>query len=168
MFDKGSYTACEACKDDPTKPRMWQLNAKRIIRNEVEKVISYEDATFELLGMPIAYFPFLSGADPTKKRQTGFLVPELNYGVSTLGLGVGLPFWAIAPDKDLTITPTYFTQQGPLITAKYRQRFETGNYMIHLEGAHVGNPGMFPQPPTGAGDRVWRGKARSAGQSDQR
>ena len=87
VFDKGSYTACEACKDDPTKPRMWQLNAKRIIRDEVEKVIYYEDATFELLGMPIAYFPFLSGPDPTKKRQTGFLVPELNYGVSTLGAG---------------------------------------------------------------------------------
>ena len=117
VFDKGSYTACEACKDDPTKPRMWQLNAKRIIRDEVEKVIYYEDATFELLGTPIAYFPFLSGPDPTKKRQTGFLVPELNYGVNTLGVGVGLPFfWAIAPDTDLTITPTYFTQQGPFLT----------------------------------------------------
>ena len=165
VFDKGSYTACEACKDDPTKPRMWQLNAKRIIRDEVEKVIYYEDATFELLGMPIAYFPFLSGPDPTKKRQTGFLVPELNYGVSTLGVGVGLPFfWAISPDTDLTITPTYFTQQGPFLTGEFRQRFETGNYMIHLEGAHVGDPGAFAPPPAGAGDRTWRGEARSTGQ----
>ena len=165
VFDKGSYTACEACENDPTKPRMWQLNAKRIIRDEVEKVIYYEDATFELLGMPIAYFPFLSGPDPTKKRQTGFLVPELNYGVSTLGLGVGLPFfWAIAPDMDLTITPTYFSQQGPFLTAEFRQRFETGNYMIHLEGTHVGDPSVFPQPPVGVGDHRWRGEARSVGQ----
>ena len=165
VFDDGSYTACEACKDDSTKPRMWQLNAKRIIRDEVEKVIYYEDATFELLGTPIAYFPFLSGPDPTKKRQTGFLAPELNYGVATLGLGVGLPFfWAIAPDMDLTITPTYFTQQGPFLTAEFRQRFETGNYMIHLEGTHVGDPGVFPPPPAGAADRTWRGEARSTGQ----
>jgi LPS-assembly protein len=165
VFDKGSYTACDACKNDPTKPRMWQLNAKRIIRDEVEKVIYYEDATFELLGTPIAYFPFLSGPDPTKKRQTGFLVPELNYGVNTLGLGVGLPFfWEIAPDADLTITPTYFTKQGPFLTGEFRQRFETGNYMIHLEGTHVGDRSVFPQPPAGAGDRSWRGEARSTGQ----
>jgi LPS-assembly protein len=165
VFDKGSYTACDACKDDPTKPRMWQLNAKRIIRDEVEKVIYYEDATFELLGTPIAYFPFLSGPDPTKKRQTGFLVPELSYGVSTLGMGVGLPFfWEIAPDADLTITPTYFTQQGPFLTGEFRQRFETGNYMIHLEGTHVGDKSVFPQPPVGAGDRSYRGEARSSGQ----
>ena len=165
VFDKGSYTACDACKDDPTKPRMWQLNAKRIIRDEVEKVIYYEDATFELLGTPIAYFPFLSGPDPTKKRQTGFLVPELNYGVSTLGLGVGLPFfWEIAPDKDLTITPTYFTKQGPFLSGEFRQRFETGNYMIHLEGTHVGDRSVFPLPPVGAADRSWRGEARSTGQ----
>ena len=165
VFDKGSYTACEACADDPTKPRMWQLNAKRIIRDEVEKVVYYEDATFELLGMPIAYFPFLSGPDPTKKRQTGFLAPELSYGSNTLGFGVGLPFfWAIAPDMDLTITPTYFSQQGPFLTAEFRQRFETGNYMIHLEGTHVGDPGVFPEPPIGASDRRWRGEARSTGQ----
>ena len=165
VFDKGSYTACEACKDDPTKPRMWQLNAKRIIRDEVEKVIYYEDATFELLGTPIAYFPFLSGPDPTKKRQTGFLAPELSYGSNTLGVGVGLPFfWAIAPDMDLTITPTYFSQQGPFLTGEFRQRFETGNYMIHLEGTHVGDPGVFPSPPVGASDRRWRGEARSTGQ----
>ncbi|MGA8169371.1 MAG: LPS assembly protein LptD [Methylocystis sp.] len=165
VFDRGSYTACEACEKDPAKPRFWQLNARRIIHNEVEKVIYYEDATFELLGTPIAYFPYLSGPDPTKKRQTGFLIPELSYGVSTLGVGVGLPFfWAISPDTDLTITPTYYSQQGLFLTGEFRQRFETGNYMIHLEGTHVGDPSVFPLPPAGAGDRSYRGSARTTGQ----
>ncbi len=36
--------------------------------------------------------------------------------------------------------------------------------MIHLEGTHVGNPSVFPQPPAGAGDRIWRGEARSTGE----
>ena len=36
--------------------------------------------------------------------------------------------------------------------------------MIHLEGTHVGDPGAFAPPPAGAGDRTWRGEARSTGQ----
>ena len=165
VFDNGAYTACDACANDPAKPRFWRIKARRIIRDEAEKVIYYEDATFELLGVPIAYVPFLSGPDFTKKRQTGFLIPEISYGVGTLGVGVGLPFfWEIAPDKDLTITPTYFTQQGPFLAAEFRQRFESGRYLIHLEGAHVGDKSVFSPPPLGAGDRAWRGSARSNGE----
>ena len=165
VFDNGAYTACDACAKDPAKPRFWRIKARRIIRDEAEKVIYYEDATFELFGLPIAYVPFLSGPDFTKRRQTGFLIPEISYGVGTLGVGVGLPFfWEIAPDKDLTITPTYFTQQGPFLALEYRQRFESGQYLIHLEGAHVGDPSVFSQPPVGAGDRTWRGSARSNGE----
>ena len=76
VFDKGSYTACEACKDDPTKPRMWQLNAKRIIRDEVEKVIYYEDATFELLERRSPIFRSCPGATPPKSGRPAFWLPS--------------------------------------------------------------------------------------------
>ncbi len=70
-FDLGSYTACEACKNEPWKPRMWQVRAKRIIHDDAEKMIYYEDASLELLGTPVAYLPFFSSADPRVKRKTG-------------------------------------------------------------------------------------------------
>ena len=35
-FENGTYTACEPCKDDPTKPPLWQVRAKRIIDNHAE------------------------------------------------------------------------------------------------------------------------------------
>ena len=35
-FENGTYTACEPCKDDPNKPPLWQVRAKRIIDNHVE------------------------------------------------------------------------------------------------------------------------------------
>ncbi|HEY8161651.1 MAG TPA: LPS assembly protein LptD [Methylocystis sp.] len=160
-FDMGAYTACEACKDDPSKPRTWQLKAKRIIHDNVEKMIYYEDATFELLGTPIAYVPFWSSADPTVRRKSGFLTPVFSYR-SQLGAGFSIPyFWAISPDSDLTITPTYFTRQGPFLSAEFRKRFENGALSIRAEGTHVGDPGAFAVAPYGAQNREWRGAVQS-------
>ena len=75
MFQSGVYTACEACKDDPKKPPLWQVKAARIIHDEGEKMIYFEDARLEFFGMPLAYFPYFSAPDPTVKRKTGFLMP---------------------------------------------------------------------------------------------
>ena len=65
IFERGTYTACDACKEDPTKPPLWQVKARRIIHNQVEKVIYYEDATLDLAGVPVAYFPYVSAPDNT-------------------------------------------------------------------------------------------------------
>jgi LPS-assembly protein len=163
-FDRGTYTACEACRDDPAKPRTWQIRAKRIIHDNVEKMVYYEDASFELLGMPIAYVPFWSSPDPSVKRKSGFLSPFSMYRPQ-LGTGYAIPyFWAIAPDYDLTVTPTYFTRQGPFVSAEFRQRFDNGGYTIRAEGTHVGDRSAFAPAPYGAGNRRWRGAVQSFGE----
>lgn len=164
VFDLGTYTACDACKDDPTKPRLWQVRAKRIIHDNEEKTIYYEDASLEFLGTPIAYVPFLWSPDPSVKRKSGFLNPQASYR-SQLGYGMGIPyFWAIAPDYDLTITPTFFTRQGPFLAGEFRQRFENGSYFVRAEGAHVGDPSAFAYAPYGARDKRWRGSVQSSGE----
>jgi LPS-assembly protein len=163
-FDRGTYTACEACKDDPAKPRTWVVKAKRIIHDNVEKMIYYEDATFELLGAPIAYVPFWSSADPSVKRKSGFLTPVFTYR-SQLGAGFGVPyFWAISPDSDITITPAVFTRQGPFVTGEFRKRFENGGFSLRAEGTHVGDPGAFAPAPLGARNREWRGAIQTQGE----
>jgi LPS-assembly protein len=73
VFQSGVYTACEPCKDDPRKPPLWQIKAKRIIHDSGEKMIYFENAQVEFFGQPMAYFPFLSTPDPTVKRKSGFL-----------------------------------------------------------------------------------------------
>src|SRR5690606_7172798 len=76
VFNRGVYTACEPCEEDPARPPIWQIKAARIIHNQQERVVYYEDASFEFLGIPIAYVPFLSHPDPTVERQSGFLPPD--------------------------------------------------------------------------------------------
>ena len=71
----GVYTACEPCKDDPKKPPLWQVKAARIIHDNGEKMLYFEDARVEFFGMPLAWLPFISAPDPTVKRKSGFLFP---------------------------------------------------------------------------------------------
>jgi len=163
-FERGTYTACEPCKENPERPPLWQVKAAKIIHNNSEQTIYYEDATLEILGLPVAYLPYFWTPDPTVKRKTGFLAPR--YVISnTLGVGVGIPFfWAIAPNYDLTITPTFLTRQGVLGEAEWRHRLETGAYNIRIAGISQQDPDAFLPSPRGAGDRDWRGSLETAGQ----
>src|SRR5262249_7245097 len=53
VFHNGIYTACEACKDDPMKPPKWQVKAARMIHDQGEKMMYFESARLEFLGVPI-------------------------------------------------------------------------------------------------------------------
>ena len=116
VFQSGVYTACEACKDDPKKPPLWQVKAARIIHDDGEKMIYFEDARLEFFGKPVAYFPYFSAPDPTVKRKTGFLMPSSSSAARQYGFGVEIPYyWALAPDYDFTFSPRLMTKQGALL-----------------------------------------------------
>ena len=76
-FERGTYTACEPCKDHPEKPPLWQVKAAKIIHNNSEQTIYYEDATMEIFGIPVAYLPYFWTPDPTVKRKTRLSVAPL-------------------------------------------------------------------------------------------
>ena len=163
IFDKGTYTACEPCKDDPEKPPLWQVKAARIIHKNEERMVYYENATIEFGGLPILYFPYMSAPDPTVHKKTGFLAPHY-IANTTLGTGVSIPFfWNIAPDYDLLLTPTFLSRQGVLMKADWRQRLDDGIYTIKLTGINQMDKSAFAPAPNGAGGRDWRGMAETTG-----
>jgi LPS-assembly protein len=163
VFTKGIYTACEPCAKDPAKPPLWQVKAKRIVHNNTDKTIYYEDAWMEFAGIPVAYAPFFWSPDPTVKRKTGFLVP--NYiASSALGTGAKIPFfWNIAPNKDLTLTPSFLSRQGVLGQAEWRHRIWTGAYNIRVAGIFQQDKKAFQDTPLGASDKDFRGSIESTG-----
>lgn len=162
VFEKGTYTACDACKDDPAKPPLWQVRAARIIHNQVEKVIYYENATIEFGGVPVAYFPYFSAPDTTVTRKSGFLNPVYSIGTA-LGQGISLPyFYALAPDRDLTITPTYYSRQGLLMQGEWRQKVGKGNYSISGAFISQSDPNAFLEYPNGGGTEL-RGYVETVG-----
>ncbi len=165
VFHNGVYTACEACKDDPAKPPKWQVKAARIIHDQADKMMYFEDARLEVAGVPLAWLPFFSAPDPTVTRKTGFLVPSYSSG-SAYGYGVAIPYYfALAPDYDATFTPMITTKQGPLLQGEWRQRLLDGSYSIKATGIYQLDKERFinaglPTP----GYRDWRGSLESSGQ----
>ncbi|WP_040426089.1 MULTISPECIES: LPS-assembly protein LptD [Nitrobacteraceae] len=161
IFQNGVYTACAACKDNPKKPPLWQVKGARIIHNQTEKMMYFEDARLEFFGQPIAYLPFFSTPDPTVKRKSGFLIP--NYMSSNrYGVGIEVPYYfALAPDYDATLTPRYTTKQGLLMQGEFRQRLINGAYEIRAYGIRQNDPNQFNAEP---GQREFRGGIDTKGQ----
>ncbi len=166
VLQNGVYTACEPCKDDPKKPPLWQVQAARIIHDEGEKMLYFEDARVEFFGVPLAYVPFMSAPDPTVKRKSGFLFPILST-TTQYGFGVSTPyFWALAPSYDLTVTPTITTRQGLLLQSEWRQRLMDGTYTIKAAGIFQQDPSYFAGRD-GVGSPTansFRGAIQTAGQ----
>lgn len=163
VFDKGIYTACEPCKDNPERPPLWQVRSARIIHKKSEQTVYYEDSRLEFAGVPLAYIPYMSGPDSTVKRKSGFLSPTF-INTSPLGMGVGLPYFInLAPNYDVTLTPTFLTRQGFLGQAEWRHRLENGSYNIRAAGIFQNEPDAFLAPPYGAGDDKFRGSVETAG-----
>ncbi|MDJ1159682.1 LPS-assembly protein LptD [Chelatococcus sp. SYSU_G07232] len=163
VFDKGTYTACESCKKDPGRPPLWQVKAARIIHDNNERMIYYEDATLEFWGLPVAYMPYFSMPDPTVKRKTGVLAPRFRYS-KALGVGVGVPiFWNIAPNYDLTFTPMGLSRQGFLGEVEWRHRLMNGSYNIRAAGIFQQDKNAFLAPPYGAQNKDFRGSIETTG-----
>lgn len=124
-------SSCEVCKDRPVP--LWQIRAKRIVHDQLEQQIYFENAVFEIGGVPVFYLPQMRVPDPTLERGTGFLFPNFRT-TSALGVGIETPYFiALGPDKDLTLSPAVTSKNSRTLGLRYRQAFARGR--LTFEGA---------------------------------
>src|SRR6478672_4056557 len=165
VFHSGVYTACAPCKDDPRKPPLWQVKAARIIHDQGEKMIYFEDARIEFFGQPMLWLPYFSAPDPTVKRKTGFLMPYIS-STTLYGQAIEIPYyWALAPDYDATFAPMITSRQGALLQGEFRQRLLNGAYDIRAAGIYQLDRQYFANTfgADAPGDRNFRGSVESSG-----
>lgn len=159
IFNKAVYTPCEI-REAEGRPPLWQIKAVRVIHNQEKQIIEYRSATFEFLGVPIAYMPYFYHPDPTVKRKSGFLAPRVGY-TTQLGFFSEIPyFWAIAPNYDMTLSPRVLSRQGVLMKGEFRQRLANGSYLVRPAGIYQLDPTAFNPP----GNRDWRGSLTTVGE----
>lgn len=128
--NKGVFSPCELCREDPTRAPLWQLKAERVIHDQEDQTIRYHDAWLEIYGVPVAYTPYFEHPDPTAQRKSGFLVPSIGR-TETLGGTLQVPyFWNISPDRDLTLSPIFTTEQNAVFVGQYREAFTFGELDI--------------------------------------
>jgi LPS-assembly protein len=131
VFKNGRFTPC---KSDDNTPPLWCLSAATVIHDQSAATITYQDAQFELFGVPILYTPYFEHADPSVKRKSGFLMPQPSTS-DTLGYSTTIPYYfALAPNYDFTFYPMYTSRQGILWQGEWRHRTENGQYFIRGAG----------------------------------
>lgn len=117
-------TSCHICAEGETP--LWEIRARRVIHDEAERQLYFDDATFRVYGLPIAYIPRMRLPDPTLRRATGLLIPSLRT-TGDLGTGIKLPYFIRLGDhRDLTLTP-YLSSSTTTLEADYRQVFRRGD-----------------------------------------
>ncbi|MEO1705205.1 MAG: LPS assembly protein LptD [Pseudomonadota bacterium] len=120
---KVGATSCHVC--DSGRPPLWQIRARRIVHDQVEQQLYFDDAQLQVLGVPVFYLPRLRLPGPTLERATGFLVPEIRSS-SLLGWGIKTPYFVrIGDHADLTFTPFLATDTRTL-ELRYRHAFASG------------------------------------------
>lgn len=123
-------STCQVCASNPVA--LWSIRARRVIHDQAERQLYFDQATLRIMDVPVFYLPRLRLPDPTLKRATGFLVPNVRT-TSQLGTGVKIPYFvAIGPSRDLTFTP-YVSPRTRTLELRYRQAFTFGR--IGFEGA---------------------------------
>jgi len=116
VVNKGVFTSCK--KNDKCPP--WSISADEIKHDKTKKQLIYKDAVLKIYDLPVLYFPKFFHPDPSVKRQTGLLQPEINSS-NTLGNSLTLPYYkVISNNKDITLTPTLFDDNASMITTEYR------------------------------------------------
>ena len=167
-FSNGVYTACEPCKEHPERPPLWQVQATKIIVNHQEHMVYFHNAALEFMGVPIAWVPYFATPDPTVKRKSGFLAPSYGYS-PTLGFSASVPyFFDLAPNYDLTVAGTYYSQQGFFGDALWRHRLSNGEYTFRVAGIDQNDQaaflsGKFPNESGTYAQRDLRGGIRTTG-----
>src|SRR5258706_1325452 len=157
VYENGVVTACKPCEAHPERPPIWRVKATRVIQDKADQNIYYENAVFEIYGIPVAWVPYFYTPDPSVKQRSGFLAPQYSHSTS-LGYTVAIPYYyALSPNYDLTLTPEFTTNAGILMQAEWRQRLWNGSYSVKLAGAYNDNAADF------FGDRNWRGSIDTKG-----
>ncbi len=119
--EDAAYTPCAVVNGDgcPKEPS-WKISAVRVVYDPATKRIKYTGARLSLFGLPTIPLPTFSHPVGTG-NASGLLLPDVRIG-RVNGLEVGLPYlFDLADNRDLTITPRFFSNALPMISGEYRE-----------------------------------------------
>ncbi|MEP6786175.1 MAG: LPS assembly protein LptD [Sphingomonadales bacterium] len=125
-----AFSPCPVVDGDgcPRKPS-WQIKAVRVIYDSGRKRVRFYGAQLDIFGVTLPLLPVMT-LRTGEEGGSGFLMPDIEY-TRTNGAAVTLPYYLrIAPNRDLMITPQFFSDAPPAVTGTYRALTTRGAYRI--------------------------------------
>ena len=106
------------------------MRAEEIKHDKKNKIVEYKNAYLRIYDKPVLYFPMFFHPDPTVKRQSGFLMPEINNS-TFLGSSLQIPYYKVISDsEDVTVSPRIFFNDKFLLQSEYRQAFKKSDLIL--------------------------------------
>ncbi len=130
ILERAVYSPCpvltpSGCPKNPS----WKIVAARVIQDPETKRIRFQGGRLSVFGITVPLLPIFSiGADGD--GVTGALIPNIAYS-NSLGLELSTPYyWRIGPNRDLTLTPHFYTKTLPAIEGHYRSLSQLGAFQV--------------------------------------
>ena len=161
LLQDATYAPCGDCIDDAGRRIGWSVSASRITYNSEDGSVALEHPTLALLGIPVAWLPYLWLPDTSASTIENMRMPIYDYGELT-GHKLEVPYYAYSTRwTDIILTPTFMTRQGFLLGAEWVQRFDNGSMQIKASGLYQFDRAAYAGT---VGDLDWRGAIQTSGE----
>ena len=117
-LDRVVASSCQICEQNETP--LWEIRARRVIQDNLERQLYFEGAQLRLGGVPVFYLPRLRVPDPSVERAAGVLIPSLR---------------------------TSSTRRKPRRGWPCSRRHNACRFHPRASGPHLGIAGRFRRPP---------------------
>ena len=118
IMQKGEFTTCKR-KPGPNWTPDWFFKGDKISFDSDHNLGNAEGASLRFKNVPVMPLPAIDFA-LNDERKSGLLPPTI--GVDSVGgLELIQPYyWNLAPNRDMTFTPTYWTSRGVRLETEFR------------------------------------------------
>lgn len=161
LLTNATYAPCGDCIDDKGRRIGWSMHAASVTYNAEDGSVYLEQPSLAILGIPVAWLPFLWLPDTSENTVANIRTPSLDYS-DQIGFKVEVPVVAYSSRwTDIILTPTLLTRQGFLLGAEWVQRFDRGSFQIKASGLRQFDRSAFAGT---VGDLDWRGAIQTSGE----
>ena len=130
ILDNAIYTGCPVTSEcGKARKPSWTITAARVERSADGKHIRFKGGRINILGVTLPLLPIFA-VTTDKGGTSGFAIPDLSYSHLN-GLEIAAPYHIqLAPNRDATLTPHFYTANAPAIDVRYRQLTHIGAFQL--------------------------------------
>ena len=161
ILTNAKYAPCGDCVGPQGQRIGWSISAARIVQNSEDNSITLEQPSIALLGIPVAWLPYLWLPDMSNEALDSIPKPSLGY-TEEIGVKAELPFTVYSTrNTSVILSPTLLSRQGFLMGAEWIQRFDRGSFRIKASGLYQFDKMAFTFADA---QRDWRGAVQADGE----
>lgn len=160
ILTNAQYAPCGECVGPKGQRIGWSISAARIVQNAEDNSITLEQPSIALLGIPVAWLPYLWLPDMSNEALDSIPKPSLGYS-DEIGVKAEFPFAVYSTrNTSVILSPTLMSRQGFLMGAEWIQRFDRGSFRIKASGLYQRDKAAFTFADA---QRDWRGAVQADG-----